>query len=180
MYGRILVGVDGSETSDVALAEALRLAKEQHAKLRLVHVADIMPPAGLESTHIDYDLFRDSALRAGREFMDHAQSLARRADLEQDAESAVIEARAHDISDGIVGEAARWRADLVVMGTHGRGGLERLLLGSVAESVARHAPVPVLLVRGPAAKTTSTAAQTRSRTTRGAAAKPRQSPRGGM
>jgi nucleotide-binding universal stress UspA family protein len=154
MYKRILVCVDGSKTSDVALAEGLKLAKEQHADLRLLHVADVTPPPGIESSsyvassYIDYDLFRDATLKAGRDVVRRAESLASAAGL--GVESAVIEASAHDISASIVDDASRWRADLVVIGTHGRSGLERLFLGSVAESVARHAPVPVLLVKSEA------------------------------
>jgi nucleotide-binding universal stress UspA family protein len=150
MYKRILVCVDGSKTSDVALAEGLKLAKEQRADLRLLHVADVTPPAAIDSiaghsSYIDYDLFRDATLNAGRDVVRRAESVARAAG--QGVESAVIEASAHDISASIVDDASRWRADLVVIGTHGRSGLERLVLGSVAESVARHAPVPVLLVK---------------------------------
>jgi nucleotide-binding universal stress UspA family protein len=150
MYKRILVAVDGSKTSDVALAEALKLGKEQHADLRLLHVADVTPPAAIDSvagqsSYIDYDLFRDATLKAGRDVLRRAESVARAAGLA--VESGVVEASAHDISGSIVGDASRWRADLVVIGTHGRSGLERLFLGSVAESVARHAPVPVLLVK---------------------------------
>jgi nucleotide-binding universal stress UspA family protein len=173
MYKRILVAVDGSKTSDVALAEGLKLAKEQHADLRLLHVADVTPPAAIDavagqSSYIDYDLFRDATLKAGRDVVRRAESVARAAGV--GVESAVIEASAHDISSSIVDEASRWRADLVVIGTHGRSGLERLVLGSVAESVARHAPVPVLLVKAEAAskkrprerKPTSRRATTRS------------------
>jgi nucleotide-binding universal stress UspA family protein len=146
MYKRILVAVDGSKMSDVALTEALKLAKEQHADLRLLHVADVTPPPTINSaSYLDYDLFRDAMLKAGRDVVRRAESVARTAGLS--VESGVVEAIAHDISGSIVGDASRWHADLVVMGTHGRSGLERLVLGSVAESVARHAPVPVLLVK---------------------------------
>jgi nucleotide-binding universal stress UspA family protein len=148
MYGRILVGIDGSEMSDAAVTEALKLAKAQRANVRLVHAAEVLPPAGLEPSYIDYELFRQSALKAGRAFVHHAESLARHAG--HDVESAVVEVSAHDISGAIIEDAVRWRADLIVIGTHGRSGLERIFLGSVAESVARHAPVPVLLVKRPA------------------------------
>jgi nucleotide-binding universal stress UspA family protein len=63
-------------------------------------------------------------------------------------ESALLESDARRLSSVIAEEAQRWGADLVVVGTHGRRGLERLILGSVAEGVARTAPVSVLLVRG--------------------------------
>ena len=62
-------------------------------------------------------------------------------------ETALLEASGERIASVIEGEARHWQADLIVIGTHGRSGLSRLLLGSVAEGVARSAPVPVLLVR---------------------------------
>jgi nucleotide-binding universal stress UspA family protein len=54
-----------------------------------------------------------------------------------------------NFSKAIANEARRWKADLIVMGTHGRIGIARLVLGSVAEGVLHSAPVPVLLIRGP-------------------------------
>ena len=61
------------------------------------------------------------------------------------AETAVVESRGRHVSDVILAETQKWRADVIVMGTHGRRGLNRLLLGSDAEGVLREAAVPVLL-----------------------------------
>ncbi len=63
-------------------------------------------------------------------------------------EASLIETAGRRVPGAIVEEARRWGADLIVVGTHGRRGLDRLLLGSVAEGVARMSPVSVLLVRG--------------------------------
>jgi nucleotide-binding universal stress UspA family protein len=63
------------------------------------------------------------------------------------ADASLVESRGRPVSDVILDEARKWRADLIVMGTHGRRGVNRLLLGSDAERVLRSAPVPVLLVR---------------------------------
>ena len=63
------------------------------------------------------------------------------------AAASLVESRGRPVSDVILDEARKWRADLIVMGTHGRRGVNRLLLGSDAERVLRSAPVPVLLVR---------------------------------
>jgi len=146
MYRRILVPVDGSGPSDKALAVAIRLAKEQHAALRLVHVVDVLPPAGLDGTaFIDFDTYRDSMLAAGREIIKRAETRARAARVS--AEGKLLETLAHDVSEALVDHAKRWRADLITIGTHGRTGLARVFLGSVAEGVIRHAPVAVLLVR---------------------------------
>lgn len=146
MFRRILVAVDGSGPSNQALSAALILAKEQHATLRIVHVADVLPPATVNSGYIDVDMYRDSALAAGRDIMRRAQARARAAKVR--ATAAIVETLVHDVSDAILADARRSRADLIVLGTHGRTGLARLFLGSVAEGVVRHARGAVLLIRG--------------------------------
>lgn len=146
MYQRILVAVDGSDVSDRALDEALKLAKEQQAQVRIVHVVDTMPPMTGEGV-VYFDAYRQSALEAGRQVLDTAIARARQAGVE--AEPMLVETRAQHPSRSIVEEARRWPADLIVIGTHGRTGLSHLLLGSVAEGVVRHALIPVLIVRGP-------------------------------
>lgn len=145
MYRRILVAVDGSRPSNKALAAALKLAKQQRARLRVVHVADVLPPGGMEPAYIDVDTYRDSALTAGRDVIRRAEARARAARVR--VESALVETVGHDVSSAVVEQARRWRADLVVLGTHGRTGLARLFMGSVAEGVVRHASAAVLLIR---------------------------------
>ena len=63
------------------------------------------------------------------------------------ADTILIEAMGNQAGDFIVEQAKQWKADLIVMGTHGRRGLRRMVMGSDAEFVVRHTPVPVLLVR---------------------------------
>lgn len=145
MYKRILVPVDGSGISDRALHEALSLAKDEQAQVRIVHAVDTMPPAAGE-VYVDLEIYRQSCLDGGRDVLDRALVLARQAGVE--AAPALVETQGYHPSTCIVDEAKRWPADLIVIGTHGRSGLMHLLLGSVAEGVVRHAPVPVLLVRG--------------------------------
>jgi nucleotide-binding universal stress UspA family protein len=60
----------------------------------------------------------------------------------------LVEARGRRVADAIVAQAKKWKADVIVIGTHGREGLARVVLGSDAELVVRESPVPVLLVRG--------------------------------
>jgi len=145
VFSRIVVAVDGGELSDLALGTALRLAKDQHAKVRVVHVADVLPPAGLGAEYMDYELYQSSVRKAAQDVVTAAMAKAREAGAE--AEPVVVETVTHDAGDGVVAEGERWGADLIVMGTHGRTGLGKLLLGSVAEEVVRHASCPVLLVR---------------------------------
>lgn len=146
MYKRILVPVDGSRTSMKGLKEAIRIAKACKARLRLVHVVD-------ESM-----AFRDSAFSFGTsDIIDilkagGAKSLKSAADFAQKqgvkAETALIESFKGRVAEGVVADAKKWRADLLVLGTHGRRGISHLVLGSDAELVVRLAPAPVLLVRG--------------------------------
>lgn len=149
MFRRILVAVDGSEPSNRAVATAMKLAREGRARLRIVHVADTLPPASVGvagEMYVDVERYRDAVLSAGRDVLKRVGARARATRAR--TETALLETLTHDPSAAIVAEAKRWRADLIALGTHGRTGLARLFLGSVAEGVARHAPVAVLLVRG--------------------------------
>ena len=145
MYRRILVPVDGSAPSDRALDSALGLAKATGAKVRLVHIVDPLPPVSIDGMYTDVDAFRDAVIASGQAALKRAQRRAARS--ARRVESALLEAVGRDISSAIVAEAKRWRADLIVLGTHGRTGLARLVLGSVAEGVVRQSTAPMLLVR---------------------------------
>lgn len=150
MYKRILLAVDGSSTSEAALAEALALARDAHARLRVVHVVDSpydYPDVMYGHVAGDLDDLRQAWRKVGQAVLGRALAIARPAPFEPEA--AVIETAGRGVADVIVDEAKCWGADLIVVGTHGRRGLNRLLLGSVAEGVSRTAPVSVLLVRGP-------------------------------
>jgi nucleotide-binding universal stress UspA family protein len=149
MYERILVPLDGSETSDDALAHAVGLASEQRAKLELLHVVDELG-VNLGPTPTP-DAFWVAAHKAGDRILEEGRTRASLVGI--DAQTKLIELRSFGavvrrVADVIVDEAARWPADLIVIGTHGRRGLSKLMLGSVAEGVVRTASVPVLLVRG--------------------------------
>lgn len=151
MYKRILVPVDGSAPSRQAIATALTLAKEIRAKVRILNVADVLPPPALDApASIDVDAYRGAMIAAGRAILEDATGRARRARIA--VETRLVETVGRDVSGTISDEARRWRADLIVVGSHGRSGLARVFLGSVAEGVARHAPCAVLLVRAAAAR----------------------------
>ena len=146
MYKRILIPVDGSDPSTQALDAALQLAKEVRAKVRIVNIADVLPPPALDGpTYMDVDEYREAIITSGRAILQRA--LARAKALRIRPESALIETVGRDVSAAVIDDARRWKADLIMLGTHGRTGLARLFLGSVAEGVVRHAPVAVLLVR---------------------------------
>lgn len=146
MYKRILVPVDGSATSRRGLREAVGLAKSQRARLVLLHVVDAMPlataPEGM--TLLDPGV-RDALRAAGEKVLARAVAEAKRAGLKPQA--VLAENLYGRVADAIVREARKLRADLIVIGTHGRRGLSRVVMGSDAELVLRQAPAPVLLVR---------------------------------
>lgn len=145
MYSRILVPVDGSPTSRKGLDEALKLARLTGARLKLVHVVDeLMPDSGYGPVAISEAVI--DALREGaRKVLEDAVALARKQ--VADVESELIETIGRRAADTIVDVAKQWQAELIVMGTHGRRGLRRLVVGSDAEAVLRTSPVPVLMVR---------------------------------
>jgi len=144
MYQRILVPVDGSETSDKALQEALKLVAGQPAQLLLLHVLEDMQFLDAEG-YVNYAELRELTLNMGKRMLDKAAEIATQAGIT--ADSKLVEAAGKRIANVITAEAKDWPADLVVIGTHGRSGFSHLLFGSVAEGVVRGAPVPVLLVR---------------------------------
>lgn len=145
MYQRILVPIDGSATADRALQEAIKLAAGK-ARLRLVYVIEEAYPLDAEGyAVIDHAALQEAVRKTGERALVQAAKEVRHAGIE--AETALLQVPGERIASVIDGDAQKWKADLIVIGTHGRSGLSRLLLGSVAEGVVRSASVPVLLVR---------------------------------
>jgi nucleotide-binding universal stress UspA family protein len=145
-YKRILVPVDGSQTSTLGLREAIRLAKGQRASLQLVHVVDqhYVLMSGMEIGP-QIDQLTLGLKQRGRQILHKAEALAEKAKLK--CSSSLLETFTGPAADLIVRQARKWRADLIVIGTHGRRGVRRLVMGSDAEQIVRSSPVPVLLVR---------------------------------
>ena len=141
MYQQILIAVDGSDASRSALEDGLKLAREQGAKVLLLNVYE---PIVRSALHGVIDLTQ--AMREeGEQIIAGALDIARKAGVE--VRTRVIDAVGRRVASVIVEEADAEGADLIVLGTHGRRGLEHLVLGSVAEGVARRAKTPVLLIR---------------------------------
>jgi nucleotide-binding universal stress UspA family protein len=145
MYKRILVPVDGSATANRGLKEALRLAKAHRARLCLLHVVEefFVAQAG-EAIAYAEEMF-DALKASGRKVLARAQATARSRGAR--SSTVLVESIAQPVADVIVRQARRFKADLIVLGTHGRRGVRRMVLGSDAEQVLRRAPCPVLLVR---------------------------------
>lgn len=141
MYQSLLLPTDGSEAAERAVAEGLRLAKALGARVTFLHVLEplgsrlLLGPETLPYYHALVEDLRRQGLAA----LDRATQLAE--GLGVPFEAHLLEGRAAEV---ILKEAEKH--DLIVMGTHGRTGLDRLLLGSVAQEVVRKSPKPVLLV----------------------------------
>lgn len=148
MYKRILVPIDGSDTARCGLREAIRLAASSGAHLRVVHALDALVFAtGFETGACYVKDLLPLMREAGNGLLADARALVEEAGLT--CETHLFESQSQRLCDQIVSDAKGWGADLIVIGTHGRRGIGRALLGSDAELILRHAPVPVLLVRHP-------------------------------
>jgi len=143
-YKRILVPVDGSAVSANGLREALKFARRGRAKLRLLHVVEDYTAFSAPEVGVDVGPLLEAMLGTGRKTLARIERRVRSAGVKPDC--VLVENIGGRVADEIVWQAKRWRADLIVIGTHGRRGLQRALMGSDAELVARHSPVPVLLV----------------------------------
>jgi len=147
MYSKILVPIDGSDPSTLALVEAIKLARALDSSLCVIHVVDVRPLITSESTAASYDLLFDMLRRDGAELLRDAAASIRDAGIK--VETILQEAPDGQVGEAIFRQAREYQAELIICGTHGRRGLRRMLMGSDAEYIVRHSPVPVLLVRQP-------------------------------
>ena len=146
MYSRILVPLDSSETSHHAMEHAADLAKTNGAMVVLLHVIEeLRLSSGFEPPKVYIDEVFPGFLSRGQAMLDQAATRLRQDGIA--VETTLIVSKGERVSDLIVKQVETTRCDVVVIGTHGRRGLDRVLIGSDAEQVARLAPVPVLLVR---------------------------------
>ncbi len=140
MYDRILVATDGSDAAVEAVEEAVELAAGQGAELHVINVVEMtaVEPMG-PTTGVSVDSMEEVGQQAVAEAVERAQEAG-----VESVEGVTTRGVAHE---EIVAYVEDQDIGLVVVGTHGRTGLDRLLLGSVAEKVVRLSPVPVLTVR---------------------------------
>ena len=146
MYQRILVPVDGSLASNKGLREAIELAKVTNGRILLLHVVDDMSLLVSSAGYAGLNAEMFAALReAGEKVLAEAKGDVERTGVAVEAK--LFENVDLPLWQRVIALVRDWRADLVVMGTHGRRGVRRVVLGSDAEQVVRTANVPVLLVR---------------------------------
>lgn len=142
MYKRILMPTDGSNCSQQAIREGLEVAKNMGARVTFLYALENIGSSfwiSPESVPYGLELLEDLK-RVGSEALSKAAELAQAAGVE--AETKLVEARP---VEAILAEAKNH--DLVVMGTHGRSGLDRFMLGSVTEAVLHRSERPVLVLR---------------------------------
>ena len=144
MFKRILIPVDGSDPSDAAVDIGTRFAADQGAQLAFVHTYSaartIAMTSGAGMSVLDPSIAVEAERQNGLTILQEA--LART----PSASNAAQFLEEGDCVDSILGVARRWNADLIIIGSHGRGGLARALVGSVAEGVMRRAWIPVLVL----------------------------------
>lgn len=147
MFKRILIPVDGSDTANKALVAGLSMARETSASVRLLHALNEMAYLGGMAPDGTWsgDLV-GMAREAGAKVLADATAIAQSAGVEPS--QVLLEEPGKRLGEAVAEAAKLWGADLVVVGSHGRRGLGRVLLGSGAEQILRLAPVPVLVVRG--------------------------------
>jgi nucleotide-binding universal stress UspA family protein len=149
MFKRILVAVDGSAASNAGLRSAIGLAVDQHASLVALHIVDDTVIAiNFEGGYVPpnyVDSFYEELRKNGRRTLDKVERVASAFNVP--VECVLAETHGQTVAHVILQQARRLKADVIVLGTHGRRGLQRALMGSDAEAVVREARVPVLLVR---------------------------------
>ncbi len=147
MFKKILVPVDGSDTSEAGLKTAMGMARDGGSTLIILHVIDehvLLQTADYMGGSY-YEETIGSLKEAGRKVLAKACAKVEKAGVPYKAVS--VETVEGGVASLILAQARKAKADVIVMGTHGRRGLSRMVMGSDAEGVVREANVPVLLVR---------------------------------
>lgn len=138
---KILIAIDGSEFSEAAIREVIQ-TRPREAQIRIMHVIEPLPVVESWAYAVDWQKILQDQRKEAETFVAESAKALRDAGFTVD--TAIEEGIAKSI---LVEAAAKWPADLIVVGSHGRKGLARFLLGSVSEGVARHALCSVLIVR---------------------------------
>nr|WP_315137366.1 universal stress protein [uncultured Limnohabitans sp.] len=147
MYKRILVATDGSALSKKAVASAIALAATCSAELVALKVVPRYPQAYFEGS---IPLSADEISRVETQWTESARvqlAAVEKAAKAKGVDTKVITVKSDVVSDAIIAAAKKQNADLIVMASHGRKGIKRLLLGSETQQVLTHSHTPVLVLR---------------------------------
>lgn len=140
-YKKILIPTDNSKVSIEAAKQALEIAKLMNSKVYVIYVVDIMPFVGLPTEGF-WESMKEILEEEGKEAFNKIESIAKEFDI-----NIVSEILEGNPAKEIVEYANKKNINLIVMGTSGKSGIDRLLLGSVAEKVSKRAQCPILLVK---------------------------------
>lgn len=146
MFKHILVPVDGSPTSLAAIDKAVGLAKAFGSAVTAIYVIDPYPFTGVGA---DFAYGQDQYLAAAKAEANAAMEVSKQRLQEGGVQADTRVVESHTVWRGVLEAADAVGADLVVMGSHGRRGLEKLVLGSVAQSVLSHTKLTTMVVRAP-------------------------------
>ncbi len=136
-FEKLLLATDGSESAEAAIQEAINIAKVCSSRLYVVSVVEVNP---------EYEALAPKIVeKAETETKDHLDSVREKAEKEG-ISCEIIAHQGEEPYRFIVDEAAKIKADMIVMGSHGRTGIKRLMMGSVTSRVIGHAPCKVLVV----------------------------------
>ncbi len=135
---RLLLAIDDSKFSVAATQAVIAQYRPQGTEVKVLNVVDLAIPIPTSYA----DAFHQESLKHGQELVQRAERLLNKAGYK--TQTAVEEG---DPKSKIIDQATQWKAELIIMGSHGRKGLARFLMGSVAEGVVRHAPCSVEIVR---------------------------------
>lgn len=147
MYKRILVATDGSTLSKKAVASAIDLAATCGAELIALKVVPRYPQAYFEGS---IPMSNDDMARVEKQWTESAQvqlAAVAKAAAAQTVNAKVITVKSDVVSDAIIAAAKKHKVGLIVMASHGRKGIKRLLLGSETQQVLTHSLIPVLVLR---------------------------------
>jgi nucleotide-binding universal stress UspA family protein len=141
---KILIPIDGSEYSLNAAKYAIRIAKDEKAQLFCIHVITPKIPYGYATAATDGQYYEDIKNNV-ESWFDKVKDMAKAEDIADLNTEIFIDVKS--VIESVIDYASRGNIDLIVIGTKGRTGLKRFLMGSVANGVVQHAHCPVLLVR---------------------------------
>lgn len=141
MFQKILLATDGSDASEKATIIAIGLAQEQKAELLIVHVVDLYAMYFATPESIEF------LVSSGQNILNLIEKRAQKVGVVTHTKRLQTDEGGNHIGELVLGESAAWEADLLVVGSHGRRGLNHFLIGSVADWICQRARIPVLLAR---------------------------------
>ena len=149
MYKHLVVAIDGSNTSLKALRHAVEIADKTGSKITLVNIANPTEYMALAPEFLQEDSYEATALANAENVLNKAEALAKSLGATEVQRHITVSVKgARDMAQQLVDYAGVNKADLLVLGTHGRTGLMHLLMGSFAETVMRQTTLPLLIIRG--------------------------------